>query len=217
MSVSVVDAYGAGLQWALSGRRRSSSWYVRSFDGRCTLLPVERWCASPDTVDRQLLARCRGATLDVGCGPGRFVVNLARRGIPALGVDIAAAAVSLARSKGAAVLHRSVFDRLPGEGRWRTVLLVDGNVGIGGDPVRLLTRCRQLLDPDGTVLVELDRPGRGSRQVVLRLETEHTVSDWFPWAHVDPAGLDDVALAAGLSVGETWAGGERWFATLTHR
>ena len=37
---------------------------------------------------------------------------------------------------------RDVFDPLPGEGRWETALLADGNIGIGGDPVALLRRLR---------------------------------------------------------------------------
>jgi hypothetical protein len=38
---------------------------------------------------------------------------------------------------------------LPGEGRWRRVLLADGNIGIGGDPPRLLRRCRRLAGAAG--------------------------------------------------------------------
>ena len=57
---------------------------------------------------------------------------------------------------------RSVFQPVPGEGGWDTVLLADGNIGIGGDPVALLTRCRELLAPAGRVLVELDPPGHGA-------------------------------------------------------
>ena len=57
------------------------------------------------------------------------------------------------------VLHRSVFDRLPGTGRWGTVLLLDGNLGIGGDlsPSR---SGRPSCSADGVVVAELDPPGR---------------------------------------------------------
>jgi hypothetical protein len=39
------------------------------------------------------------------------------------------------------------------------VLLLDGNIGIGGDPHRLLRRVRELLTPTGRLLVELDVDG----------------------------------------------------------
>ena len=87
---------------------------------------------------------------------------------------------------------------LPGHGRWARVLLADGNVGIGGGPVRLLRRARELLRPDGVILVELDPPCTGVGWEYLRLETEHTVGEWFAWARV---GVDDaagLAHAAGL-------------------
>src|SRR5204863_7462240 len=96
----------------------------------------------PTAPEEARLAAMAAPVLDVGCGPGRLVVGLARRGAVALGVDPAPAAVALARGRGAAVLQRSVFDPLPGHGRWRTIVLADGNIGIGGDPVRLLRRCR---------------------------------------------------------------------------
>ena len=65
----------------------------------------------------------------------------------------------MTRRRGGVALRRDVFDPLPGEGRWSHVLLVDGNIGIGGDPGVLLRRCAGLLRRGGTVLVEVDPPG----------------------------------------------------------
>ena len=53
--------------------------------GEIIPLDVTRWLAPPDDVDRAVIERCAGPTLDVGCGPGRFVAALAERGVPALG------------------------------------------------------------------------------------------------------------------------------------
>ncbi|HEY1823596.1 MAG TPA: class I SAM-dependent methyltransferase, partial [Trebonia sp.] len=116
---------------------------LRTADGRALPLQVSRWCAPPDAADEELLRHCRGPVLDVGCGPGRLTIALTERGIPALGVDISQAAVARTRQAGAPALHRSVFDPLPGQGRWATVLLADGNIGIGGMPASLLHRCAQ--------------------------------------------------------------------------
>ena len=69
-----------------------------------------------------------------------------------------------ARAGGAQALRHSLFDPLPGEGRWATVLLMDGNVGIGGDPVALLARINQLLAPAGIALVEVDGPSSPTRR-----------------------------------------------------
>jgi SAM-dependent methyltransferase len=153
--------------------------------------------------------------LDVGCGPGRHVLALARQGVLALGVDITPAAVEYARARGAAVVWGSVFAPIPGAGRWRTALLLDGNIGIGGRPVELLVRLRELLRTDGRVVCELDRPGSPTRSELVALEDDAgTRSAWFPWARVSVDGIERTAGRAALAVDEIWRHSGRWFATL---
>jgi SAM-dependent methyltransferase len=144
--------------------------------------------------DASLVERCQGPTLDVGAGPGRLTVALAERGIPALGIDVTPDAVRQTRSAGALALTRDVFGRIPGAGRWRTVLLADGAIGIGGDPAALLRRISDLLAPQGRALVELQPPG-----------------DDGP-ACADQIG--ELARTAGMELRELWTESGRWFAEL---
>jgi SAM-dependent methyltransferase len=187
---------------------------MRADHGEVLPLDPDRWHADPDHREQQLLAALTPPVLDVGCGPGRVVAALGRRGIPALGVDPAPAAVALARRRGATVLQRSVFDRLPGEGRWATVVLLDGNVGIGGDAVRLLSRCAALIAPAGTIVVEVEPPGRGWRTGRVRLEHDGERSPWFTWAVVGADAIAEVAGEAGLELVRVERSGGRWFAHL---
>jgi SAM-dependent methyltransferase len=166
--------------------------------------------------DGALLDRCAGPTLDVGCGPGRLAAALVARGLPALGIDVSAAAVDLAHARGATVLRRDVFGPLPGEGRWHRILLADGNVGIGGNPVRLLRRCRRLLTATGRILVELDPPHVPSWSGRVRLATAGgELSAPFPWAYVGAADLAALAHAAACAVHASWTEAGRWFASLS--
>ncbi|MGH3899265.1 MAG: methionine biosynthesis protein MetW [Pseudonocardiaceae bacterium] len=109
-------------------------------DRRILAVASQRWLAPADSEDGWLLDRCTGPTVDLGCGPGRLVAELAGRGVAALGVDHSHCAVRQCHSRGVLVLRRDVFAPLPGERRWHHVLLADGNIGIGGDPARLLRR-----------------------------------------------------------------------------
>lgn len=183
-------------------------------DGRTAALPVARWCGQPDYVDHALLDRCTGPTLDVGCGPGRLVAELTRRGLPALGVDLAEVAVRLARSTGASVLRRSVFEPLPEEGAWSHVLLADDNIGIGGDPGRLLRRVRELLADSGTALVEVDPCDVDERLVVCIEDAAGRRSRAFRWSRMGTGATSEVAAAAGLRPLEAWTCAERAFVAL---
>ena len=98
-----------------------------------------------------MLERVDGPVLDIGCGPARHALTLAEAGIVTLGIDISLPALAVARRRGAPVLHRSIFERVPGHGRWGTALLLDGNIGIGGAPDALLRRVAALLRVDGRV------------------------------------------------------------------
>lgn len=176
---------------------RGERCWLRGVDGNTRELPIAEWLGGQGAdhhFDRAVVALCEGRTLDLGCGPGRLVARLVGRGQTALGVDRSAQAVELARGNGAPALHADIFDPLPHTGQWDTVLLADGNIGLGGDPQRLLSRAAELLAPDGRCIVEFDTIPTGVLVDWLRLETPHTVGPWFRWASV---GIDSAAVLAG--------------------
>jgi SAM-dependent methyltransferase len=175
-------------------------------------LPVDRWRDPPDAVERELLASLPDPVLDVGCGPGRLVAALAAAGRVALGVDPSPAAVGEAHRRGAPVLRRSVFGPLPGERRWGAVLLLDGNIGIGGDPATLLRRAGELLRPGGHLVAEVEGPGAGTEALTVRVEAGNAAGPWFPWARVDVDAFPRLAVAAGLVPTAVAATAGRWFA-----
>ena len=182
-------------------------------DGTRTLLETTRWF-EPIDGDETMLRRCTGPTLDIGSGPGRLTVALNRRGVPALGIDITPHAVHLTRRAGGFALRRSVFDELPGSGRWETALLADGNIGIGGHPGVLLRRVRELVRPGGRAVVEVDSPGVSSRVDRVRLRRDDAVGDWFAWAVVSADDIRRTAQLASFDVTDCWPEAGRWFAEL---
>jgi len=175
-------------------------------------VPAKSWSGPLDCADIELLARICGPAIDLGCGPGRFVAAMRARGLDALGVDVSAQAIQLARSRGGTAVTRCLFDPLPGEGSWEHALLVDGNIGIGADPVRLLRRAFELLTPGGSVHVELDPPNTCSGPVLLHLESADSVREPLHWARVSASGFAALAGQAGLTVREIWHRADRWFA-----
>jgi SAM-dependent methyltransferase len=184
-------------------------------DGRLESLPLDRWLAPADAVDAALLERVEGPVLDMGCGPGRHLAALRAAGKHGLGVDLSPVAVQLARERGALAMTGDVFAAVPG--RYRTALLLDGNIGIGGSPAALLRRACELLEPDGTVVVEVDPPGARTYRTRIRIESHDAVSDWFAWARVSVDAIAAVAARADLVPCDELALAGRRFVTLCRR
>ncbi len=188
----VVPAFDA----ALTGRGAT----LLDSDGEEADLPVRRWRGPADVDDAWLLDRCTSPTVDLGCGPGRLLVGLARRGVPALGVDHSAVAQAQCRTRGVVMVRRDVFARVPGEGRWGHVLVADGNVGIGGDPAMLLARAARLLSVGGTLLVETDPAPERDWRGTVRVRTATGSDPPTRWARVGAATLRRLATPLGLTV-----------------
>jgi SAM-dependent methyltransferase len=190
---------------------------LRSRCGKVISLSSARWWAEPAEEEASVLGLAIGPALDLGCGPGRHCAALSRRGIRAVGVDSSSAAVAAARARGAEVVQRSVFDPLPDEGRWASALLLDGNVGIGGDPHALFRRARSLLRLGGRLLVEVEGPGVAIQRLHVRAELPGGATEWFPWACVGVDGLGELADGADLLLESLWTEAGRWFARLDAR
>ncbi|MFF3603753.1 class I SAM-dependent methyltransferase [Streptomyces sp. NPDC002463] len=189
--------------------------FLRRHDGWLLPLEIERWCTAPDSADRSVLDRCRGTVLDIGCGPGRLVAALAAEGRRALGVDISPEAVARTLRIGGSALCRSVFEPLPGEGRWDTALLIDGNTGIGGDPAALLRRLRHVVSPSGRLIAEC-APVDVDECCEVRVDDGRGGSGApFPWARAGSRALASHARRAGWDVSEDWTLEGRTFLSLT--
>jgi hypothetical protein len=156
--------------------------------------------------------------------PGRHSAELTRAGRHALGIDSSGAAVRAATRRGARARQACVFGTVAGTGKWATVLLMDGNIGIGGSPSALLKRCAELLRPSGRVLVEILAPGSATRvdrvKVLLADLTDKDCSDaepgtsWFDWATVSVTNISRLGSGCGFSLTEMWCCEGRWFAEL---
>ncbi|GAA0674702.1 class I SAM-dependent methyltransferase [Kitasatospora atroaurantiaca] len=197
---------------------RGPLWLSRADGGRVQL-DVERWCAPAAGADHGLLRRCLRSdspVLDLGCGPGRLVAELLALGVPALGVDVTRAAVARTHGLGGPALCRSVFDRLPGEGRWGAALLADGNLGIGGDPDALLRRVAELLAPEGLLFVEVEAEEIDERLTVRVEGADGRCGPPFAWARLGADATAARAAKAGLTEVERWSSHGRRFLALRH-
>lgn len=192
---------------------------LRDAEGWCLPLDVRRWCAQADETDRGVVDRCVGRVLDIGCGAGRLVEEVSRRGHRVLGIDVCPTAVISTVCRGGTAASLSVFEPLPGEGRWDTALLVDGNIGIGGDPRRLLKRIRRVVRDRGLLIAEAAPADVDERRRVRIHAGQTAASPVFDWATVGTRALVRHGRTSGWTPVEQWAGPseERHFVALRAR
>ena len=217
----VGTTFGAGgaEPYASALRRNDRVELVLLADGadvaRSTMMDVARWNADADIADLTLLRSATGPLLDIGCGPGRMVRAAQQVGLEVLGIDVSPTAVAIAREAGLPVMHGSIFDAVPREGAWQTVLLVDGNIGIGGDVRALLQRCMQLVGQGGDIVVEL-HDDRDMDEVYTAhvVGTDGGQSESFPWAQIGINPMVDLAYDLGLRFRQVWESSGRTFCRL---
>ncbi|WP_209562066.1 bifunctional 2-polyprenyl-6-hydroxyphenol methylase/3-demethylubiquinol 3-O-methyltransferase UbiG [Frigoribacterium sp. PvP032] len=175
---------------------------------------VARWSRGADVADLSTILDA-SSVLDIGCGPARMVRAAVDRGLGTLGVDVSVTAVAMAVDAGLPVVAGSVFDALPGEGTWDVALLLDGNIGIGGDPTALVARASSVVAPTGSVVVETAAdPAVDVAYDAQVVDEQGRASATFPWAEVGREALGRHAAAAGLRVSQTWSVGRRTFCRL---
>ncbi|WP_307812208.1 class I SAM-dependent methyltransferase [Lacisediminihabitans changchengi] len=217
MSLAVATFGSGGAEpYARALRRDDDVLYLR--DARAgssvphSTMNAARWSDDADATDIALLRGVTGPVLDIGCGPGRMVRAANDLGLVALGIDVSPTAVAIARAAGLQVREVSVFEMVPLEGSWATGLLVDGNIGIGGDPSALMARCRELISPDGSVVVEVNsEPLRDDVFIGTLADIHGEQSDEFPWAEIGSTALARRSSRVGLRLAAAWAADGRSF------
>ena len=221
--IDQASTFGAGgtEPYAAALQEESAVLYLRRDTGHLpasAAMDAGRWSADADATDLDLLAGAIGPVLDIGCGPGRMVRAAMDLGLSAAGVDVSPTAVRIATAAGLAVFNRSVFAPMPLEGAWGTALLLDGNIGIGGDAGALLARCAELLAVDGSLVVEVSSdPDRDHAFEGTLEDAQGRRSDVFPWAEIGILPLTARADEVGLRVAQDWVRDGRWFARLVRR
>jgi SAM-dependent methyltransferase len=188
------DAWGTALLDHLEGRdgptlmlevengtghpALAPAWFFRSYD------EWEAW-------ERALIDRVdAGPVLDLGAGAGRAALHLQERGLDVTAVESSPGAADVCRRRGVRDVRVTDLNDPPDDRRWRAVLLLCGNLGLGGswDGNRTLLRRLAELCDTGAVLIG-DSVGHENPDVSLRLRYGDLVTPWWAQRNV---GADEV-------------------------
>jgi len=197
------DAFGAALVDYLEGRdvpelalealgggvgpAMHPEWFFRQF---------EQW----EWLDQQLLPLIgQGPVLDLGAGAGRASLYLQERGLSVTAVDASPGAVKVCQLRGVADVRLGDVNDPPDDRRWAGVLLLCGNLGLGGSwegNRTLLARLSELCAP-GTVLVGDSVTPDGPAQVTLRIRYRDLVTPWWTQYNIPATEMSDMVKGTG--------------------
>lgn len=107
-------------------------------------------------IERVALDMAEGKVLDVGAGSGCHSLALAKAGKESVAIDISPLSVEVMRERGVDARLVNLYDESFAE-KFDTVLMLMNGTGIIGTLENMdtfFTRIRQLLNPDGCVLID---------------------------------------------------------------
>lgn len=183
-------------------------------------IPVEtlfRGFEQMPAIEKVALEMAHGDILDVGAAAGCHSLALAEMGKSSVAIDISPLSVSVMRERGVDAHLVDFYDE-SFSGRFDTVLMLMNGTGIIGNVYNIpafFSRLRQLLKPDGTVLVDssdlryLFEEEDGSLMIDLaddyygqldyQMEYKDVLGETFDWLYLDYETLAFYAEENGFS------------------
>ena len=164
-------------------------WFFRTFDD---------W----DPWDRELLPMVeQGPVLDLGAGAGRAALWFQERGFEVTAVEASPGAADVCRRRGVRDVRVEDLNEPPA-GPWGAVLLLCGNLGLGGSwdgNRRLLRRLADRCAP-GAVLVGDSVNDESGKDLGLRIRYGDLVTPWWRQRNVRSAEVPALVDGTGWAV-----------------
>lgn len=232
------DAFGRALVDHLEGRP-GPALMLEADDGsiRTADLQPEDFFLEHDAWpawERAAIARAAGAVLDLGAGAGRHALHLQQVGHAVTAVDASPGAVTVCRARGVGDVRLADLNDPGLAGRWDTILLMCGNLGLGGDwePSRdLLGRLAGMTSPGGLLIGDTVDPasddpddlayeernranGFHRGHVTLRLHYGALVTPWWHQMNIPPDDLEALVSGTGWTIDDQMGDAEGYAVVL---
>ncbi len=165
-------------------------WFFRSF-------PAWDWW------ERELLPHITaGPVLDLGAGAGRASLWFQDRGLDVTAVENSVKARHVCRQRGVVDVRLGDLNDPPADKPWGAVLLLRGNLGLGGshEAIRaLLIKLAHMCAPGAVLIGDTVDPGE-SRSITLRIRYRDEATPWWPQYNVPVSEIPAVVEGTGWTL-----------------
>lgn len=205
---TVGDAWGNALLDHLTGKAVEGL-TLEVDDGTSVPAMHPEWFfrTEPDwePEERQLLAVVQnGPVLDLGAGAGRSAIHLQDRGLQVTAVEASRGAAEVCRRRGVRDVRESDLNDPPADQEWGAVLLLCGNLGLGGSwdgNRRLLATLAEISQPDA-VLVADSVNDTGRAEIRLRIRYGDLATPWWRQRNVAADEVESLVQGTGWRIAQ---------------
>lgn len=173
--------------------------------------------------EKKAIKYAKGRCLDLGCGAGRVMLYLQKKGMYALGIDSSPIAIKICKERGAK--HAKVMDiteigKFRG-GEFDTVIMFGNNFGLFGSKLRaktLLKKLHAITSRNAVIMAETREPyvtnnpvhfkyhdfnrkrGRMPGQLKMRVRFMQYSTPWYDYLIVSKSEMKDILNGTGWKV-----------------
>ena len=217
------DAFGHALLDAQLGEEVNE--IVERDDGYFDSIPTKGYFSDYEAwspIEQKAMLFVKGRVLDIGCGAGRHLLHLQKRGYSVLGIDISPLALDVCRKRGLRKLKLMPIERIDFKpNSFDTVLMMGNNFGLFGNlekAKRLLKRFHRITSKDALIIAstrdpyKTDNPahlqyhkmnkrkGRMSGQVKIRGRYQKYKGRWFDYLMVSKEEMTQILSNTGWKI-----------------
>lgn len=207
---------------------------VEEYSGSQYVEPIEKW----NNAEREAIVEVKGRVLDIGCGAGRVMSFLKKKGHEVIGIDISEDALKACRMQGQNNVRLMSAEELDfPNGYFDTAILYGANFGVLGKEERIIGMLKELhrvTRPDAAVLASsrdasaTENPqhltyhehnrkrGLPIGQIRIRLSYKGLTEDWHWLRFASPNEMMEISAKAGWKLSKTY-GPPQLFVGVLHK
>ncbi|MHB1830576.1 MAG: class I SAM-dependent methyltransferase [Candidatus Micrarchaeaceae archaeon] len=173
--------------------------------------------------EKEAIKHAKGRCLDIGCGAGRVLLYLQRKGFKPTGIDSSPIAVKVCRLRGAKDARSMDIEDIGkfSKGSFNSIIMFGNNFGLFGSRIkakRLLNKLRNITSEDAVIIAEsrdpylTDNPihfkyhqrnrklGRMPGQLRIRVRFQQYATNWYDYLYASKREMDELLNGSGWEI-----------------